>query len=121
MVNKAIQDAVACLRAYNYRVTHAYPKRATFEIHDTMLTVEVEKLDQVRNTTTVLVNVLNPVDMGCEQCEDVAMEACVHLQAAGGLCSTGRCEFLPGTNAFCLPISVIFRGTENYEETEEEQ
>ncbi len=120
MVNKAVQDAEARLRGHGYRVVRAYPKWAAFDIHDSFLTVEVEKLDQVRNTTTVLVHVLTPVDMGSEKCEDIAMEACVQLKNIGGLCTTGRCEFLPNTNAFCLPISAVFRGTENYVETGEQ-
>ncbi len=120
MVNKAVQFAYARLRAHGYRVVRAYPKLAAFYNHDTIFTVEVQKLDQVRNTTTVLVNVVTPVDMGAEQCEDAAMEACAMLKAEGGLCTTERCEFLPGTNAFCTPISVIFRGTENYVEPEQQ-
>lgn len=121
MVNKAARIADVSLRGGGYRVVRAYPSWPTFHIHDTILTVEVQSIDQVRNTTTVLVHVLTPVDMGAGLCEDTAMEACVHLKAAGGLCRTDRCKFLPGTNAFCLPISVVFRGTENYVEEDQQQ
>lgn len=74
--------------------------------------VQLETLDQEKETATVLVSVIVPAKAGAEACEDGALEICWILQRLGATCRQERSGYHKDADVFITEIFAVFLGQE---------
>ncbi len=112
MVSRNLTIALETIRARNIPVRHAYPVTGRYELTVASASVEIEELNQGKDTTTVLVNLMAPRKVGAEACERRALDVCYDLSLKGAICRTEQCRYDGEQELFLIPIHAQFQGTE---------
>lgn len=114
-----VDQVVQLLSTGGIRAEAAFPPDKLIRITDAVAAVSLEKTQPKEYTTVVLVEILAPQERGGYLCQQKALEACLLLEAGGGVCEQGRCTFLRNANAFRVPVRVTFRSAARPAMTEE--
>ena len=97
----------------------AYPAAKMSRITAPVAAVSLQCAEPGKYTAEVLVEILAPQEVGGYLCQKKALEACALLEAGGGTCQQGKCQFVRNGNIFRVPVSVTFRGIARAGNTEE--
>ena len=104
---RIVDTAVDALNGAGLPAQRAYPGSAMPHLTQGMLTVQLEKLDYISRTATVLVTAWMPVEQGGSACEALAVRAGQVLASLGAAVTQESCRF----EAYADAYAVQMRGT----------
>ena len=119
MGNAVVEQVTANLAEGGIRAGYAWPGRKMPQLTGPAAAVCLEKVDDAKRETTVLVTVCSPGDQGGNACETVALAAMAVLQESGAVCLLEGCRYDGQLNLFFMDLHAVFAEPE--EEPEEEK
>ena len=102
-VIEALQDA-------DIRADEAYPGGRIPALTGPVAAVRLGKVDRAVRTTAVQIIVMSPAALGGSVCESAALRAIEALEAMGGVCVKGLCQFDDMADVFHIEITAEFFG-----------
>ena len=112
MGKSIVTMVMEALESDHIRVERGMPGRRMPDIQEAVAAVQLQGMDQEKETVTVLVTVFAPVTAGAQCCETAAVQICDTLQRMDGCCVMKKAEYVKSADLFQLEVSVTFHGAE---------
>ena len=106
-----VSNVIEALQAKDIRADEAYPGGRIPALTGPVAAVRLGKVDRAVRTTAVQITVMSPAALGGSVCESTALRTIETMEAMGGICVKGLCQFDDMADVFHIEITAEFLGS----------